>query len=1140
MSDTLATALERADLRDILSDLYPDAGVNPMLDRQRISAPWRGGDNREVVSLTPGRAHDFKTGETWSVWTFLTEVAGFSKADAAAYLLERVGLADTLPVRREAARRERVATAQQRSREAYLRHKLDEAHQQQRHGPTTGSSGYFARKGVSTVLETHEVTGGAGPDSSELPGLTYGQDKHGPFVQLALRLTDATATGYQRLYDGKVLPGDRDKDFIGSTKGSFILLVPRGVQLPRTPERMAALLEAGFEVAVCEGVATGASIALARPRALVFCALSAGNLEPVVAALRERYGRTRRLGKRRKAIDICIWADADLLGQEKAHAAALDFGCYVRTPSFRVQGSGSDFNDLHAAHGLGAVRRTPKTTPDVRLAFAKELGKQHLSDVKHLPPFDLPAYNEALIVRAPMESGKTHQLERVVAETLAAGLRVLVVVHRESLADSLAARLKLEVYTDYTAPDLRYVNRGLVICFDSLWKLGLGGQLPGYDLLVLDECEQVLRHVTADHISNKAASFAALTHYLAHAPRFIGLDAHAGALTRRTLERFAPQKRVRTLRHDHHVGAGRTVRLVCDRDDALDALLEGDRPTWYATDSLRHTRDLMSYLDDSATLTINSETGGSDAVRAYFGDPTGTAPRYDRLIASPSVQTGLSDDSHRWQHVVGSFSGAIGTPQDALQSLLRARGAPQLTVYTKPVRRPVKTQADFMREIKAADREEDRLRGTQGAATDPAYVDFKSGVLEHESRARSNFKGTLTRELTLMGYDVAVDLPHDLTATELERRRERKDALHESGLARYVADRVAAPRIGLEKAVELRRRSRLTQAERFALDQFKVRSFYALPDDVPDPVLAEMLHRDEYGKLREQVRRYEGFIEPEAVTRARAAQQEEDGVPLSGDRRHPMLRREFYRRLGEVVGLTPETEGVGLDEWEARRAELAAEVAGLETEREGATTRRKGELDRRIQHLRRTLNDHEAALSPTTYAAGDDRVKAFTAWVLEHQDALTHLGIVQRGATIDPGYIVARIGGWLRGAGLKQRRGRGRGATYAVTRLSVSTMRGYSRPRRTNWQSSHFLEFKSLDMKKVLQTLETTCSTTLTSSPPNPNPALVIAELFETGKLDDFGPQKLRKIRSKLAERDEKWLNILANSRYLRVLGAKM
>ena len=83
----LEQALDRADLRELIDDLYPDAGVGLGLSKQRIKAVWRGGHNPEIVSLSAKTAHDFKTGETWNAWTFLTEVCGYSKGDAAAYLL---------------------------------------------------------------------------------------------------------------------------------------------------------------------------------------------------------------------------------------------------------------------------------------------------------------------------------------------------------------------------------------------------------------------------------------------------------------------------------------------------------------------------------------------------------------------------------------------------------------------------------------------------------------------------------------------------------------------------------------------------------------------------------------------------------------------------------------------------------------------------------------------------------------------------------------------------------------------------------------------------------------------------------------------------------------------------------------------
>jgi hypothetical protein len=1149
----LEQAIERADLRDLIADLYPDACVHPNLSKQRISAPWRGGDNPEVVSLSARTAHDFKTGETWNPWTFLTEAAGFSKRDAASELLRRAGMVDTPRAKRQAARRERTSKLQDQRRETWKRRELEVAHERQRTGSTTDPCSYFERKQVSAFFDTHEVAAATGPDGGELPGLTFGSTKWGTYAQLALRTLDGAVTGYQRIYDAKVLPGERDKDFIGPTKGAFVLLVPKGVTLPKS--NITALLERGHELGICEGVATGMSVCMARPRTIMLCALSAGNLSPVLETFRERYRYRRDHKGGKKAVSVTIWADNDQWGElnaglTKAHEAGALWSCSVRVPNFKGRtpsgAKPTDFNDLHALAGLDAVNRTRPQEPQGVHVFAKALCKQKLSTDKYLAPFELPDHGAALIIRSPMETGKTHQLEATLARARAANLRVLVVVHRESLADSLAARLGLENYNDYAAQDLRHVNRGLVICFDSLHKLTIGGELPGYDVLVLDECEQVLRHAASPHIRNKAANFDALTHYLARAPRFIGLDAHAGALTVWALRHFAPAKAVRWHRHDHHIAAERKARLVFDQDDVLDQLETSTARTWLSTDSLKLTRNLDAYLDDPGTLTINSETTPTDPVQAFFRDPTRTAPTYRRVIVSPSVQTGVSEDSGTTADVLGLFSGNIGTPQDAEQSLLRARGAPRLSVYVNPARRKSKTAGEFIAEAETANAAEAERLGRESYATPHAgYTALAGQVREHESKARSNFKHALARELTMLGFNLSYALPRDLSPKEVERRKERREQLREAGMQRYVEDRVRAERIDATKALELKDKHRLTQDEMFAFQQWEVRDFYGLPDDTPDTVLAEMLERDNYGKLRTQIRNYENFIEPEAVARSRAESHLEH-TPLEGDQASTMLVREFYQRLGEVVGLNAETESAVLDEWEREGATIRAEAAALRAEREGATTQRKGQLDIRLKRLGHKLDRHDAALLPTTYSAQDPKVKAFMSWLRENYQALSHaLKKMPELEQLEGGYIVARIGKWLRHAGLKQQATGGRGADYAVTLQSVSIMRGFSRPRRISWPMSDFSPYKSTYIQKVLPTLEITSQTTKAPDAQNAKPdhdpkcwALKVSELLEAGKLEPFGAQKLATIRQRIQENNTAWLYQLATSRDMgRVLG---
>ena len=1111
-------------LRDVLIDLYPDVHIV----RGRCKAVWRGGDGLNVA-VNSHTLHDFTTGETYTAFTLLTQIAGYSPADAARYLISRAGLDDAAPKVKTAHRTRRASSDAQAERTKAQRQA--EALRLQRTGPTTGSSAYFQCKGISGLFDTYRVASAKLPSGETVPGLVYSTDERGAFVQLVLRDLEGIVTGFQRIYDD---PGRRKKFVYGSRpKRSFVLLEPLGATLPRTGAALAAQLKNGAEVALCEGFATGASIALARPRAFVFCALSAGNLGPVASALRVRHGYQRRAGQGLKALDLCIWGDLDesQTGQRAAHRAALQSGCYVRLPRER-----GDFNDLAQQRGLEAVRRTRKTTPDPAQAFGKELSERNLSAEKHLAPLELPDPGAALIIRAPQESGKTHRISELLDGTR---LSVLVVTHRESLARNLAARLKFECYTDYSAHLLSAAPR-LVICFDSLQKLVSGGKLPHYDVLLLDESEQLLEHATSRHIKHKAANFGALEALLRDTPRVICADANAGRLTADTLHRYAPARRIVWHRHEHEVAAGRQLRLAFSRDDVLDSLEGEQRPAWLASDSLRFTRDVDAYLNDPDTLTINSETANTDAAQAYLKDPTGQAKTHRRMIASPSVQTGLSDDSGHWQHVLGVFSGVSSTPQDALQALMRARRVSQLTVYTPRRRGEAVSVSDALEGAAAVDAHEGAALGQDSyGAQNPNYERLTAEVTAKRSRGQANYREHLALGAARLGYTVKVDLAPDLTPAKVAARAERRAALKQAGLERYISDRVAAERITPAQAQVYSDAYSLTQSQHFALEQFQVRQFYRIPSAAPDAELAELLRVDDYERLRRQIEHYENLVQPRAVAEARARGDLEGGV-LRGDSAAHMLRFEYHRHLGAVIGLDAENEARA-ENWQTEQGRLEGELHTLRSAAETARTRRKGELLKQIARLETDLAAHRLQTFGRTYSADSESVRTFVRWCCKHYRALKHAGIVSASPADLKAKPLETIGDSLRRAGLEQqlikKSGSGMVRTYALQIGSVSMMFNYSRHRRENWHLGQQNNNKKLLDTLLPQTAECASGTGLiipalaAEQPPDPDdPAQRLTQMLEQGRLDAFGPRKVEVIRQKLDAGDTPWLHTLATS----------
>lgn len=100
---------------------------------------------------------------------------------------------------------------------------------------------------------------------------------------------------------------------------------------------------------ICEGAATAASISLALPRCDVWAVGSAGNVAPVVRAV--------RASEPTRDIIICADRDKNGVGERAAREAIQDDRISYVLPTFREGSSGTDFNDLHQEEGIEAVRK---------------------------------------------------------------------------------------------------------------------------------------------------------------------------------------------------------------------------------------------------------------------------------------------------------------------------------------------------------------------------------------------------------------------------------------------------------------------------------------------------------------------------------------------------------------------------------------------------------------------------------------------------------------------------------------------------------------------------------------------------------------------------------------------------------------
>jgi hypothetical protein len=171
-----------------------------------------------------------------------------------------------------------------------------------------------------------------------------------------------------------------------------------------------------------------------------------------------------------------------------------------------------------------------------------------------LPPFSyLPGIT---MVKSDKGTGKTEALKALLADIRAErylpGIArkdrinsVLLIGHRVSLIREAAAKLGLRFYLD--ADDTEGGLRTLAVCLDSLPKYNEsnGGRKPKpFDLVIIDESEQVLAHLLSDTIENRFGierCFDALMYEVANAKAVTALDADLGLVTAHAMQAMRPQ-----------------------------------------------------------------------------------------------------------------------------------------------------------------------------------------------------------------------------------------------------------------------------------------------------------------------------------------------------------------------------------------------------------------------------------------------------------------------------------------------------------------------------------------------------------------------------------------------------------------------
>lgn len=287
-------------------------------------------------------------------------------------------------------------------------------------------------------------------------------------------------------------------------------------------------------------------------------------------------------------------------------------------------------------------------------------------------------------IRAPMGAGKTQEIGRPLVDWAKKSNRsIMAIAHRVSLVAEMARRLGLSDYRSF--PNIDPLR--LAICLPSILK-EYAQTKP--EVLFIDEILQALQFlVSEDCCSTKEggpdAVFKALCKLIKEAHVVVVADAGLNDICIEILAYCRPNDSIQTI-HMHPQQTEKVADIYCGSSSkvrgavsflVMKELQAGGR-VWFAVESPKLAKALAKRFTFSgySVICVHGEVKGKDNVAALLADADFNSRKYDIVIASPVISSGVSIEHRDQPHfTLGAYIGGgwVTTPADAMQQIGRVR-----------------------------------------------------------------------------------------------------------------------------------------------------------------------------------------------------------------------------------------------------------------------------------------------------------------------------------------------------------------------------------------------------------------------------------------------------------------------------------
>ena len=495
------------------------------------------------------------------------------------------------------------------------------------------------------------------------------------------------------------------------------------------------------------------------------------------------------------------------------------------------------------------------------------------------------------MIKSPKGSGKTEALVKLIDDilngrrlsNLAARDRpksVLLIGHRRSLIQEAANKLGLECYLD-EGPVRRHTDR-YAICLDSLqaiaekrvYRISAStvhvDEPIFFDVIILDESEQVFRHILSETIEKHSGAdrvHNSLRAMLGKAKAIYALDADLGLITGHALKAYRPDFWVEKCRlivnRPNKEQANRILYRYKSKNLLIEKMLEAIREgrRCFITSNSKKLVNVLTeiiikeFKDKVALRSITADNSQSAVERDFVENIKTEFLKIQVLLCSPSLGTGIDitfpNNECHVDEVFGFFYSHVNTHFDVDQQLSRVRKPGRVSVWISAHKNRQETNFDVIRTelvrsnwIQSA-QTFDRKTGEIVSDAEHPLVMIAAHMISAQRSSKKRMAHYFERLRNQSGW--TIEIIEQSKPTKGGPEKEAKRSIADKRVSNILAADELDPADYIDLAMAIERGRPVSSAEKWKFEKARLRYSYNTE------VTEALIRQDDHGKLAKQM-----------------------------------------------------------------------------------------------------------------------------------------------------------------------------------------------------------------------------------------------------------------------------------------------